>query len=118
MSELLEKIGQLDGIDINDGLRRMMGKESLYERCLKLFCTQARASKLCEYVLTEDYENAYKDAHSLKGVTGNLSITVLHDLYAEFVRLYYAKEYSSLAEICAKIAVTQKMFCDVIETVN
>ena len=116
MSELLDKLTTYGGIDVEDGKRRMMGNEGLYVRCLKMFYDQAGKSRLTELVGSGDYEEATKDAHALKGTTGNLSLTGLFEKYNEILRRLRAAEYDGLAALVEAAVAQQKDICDIIQS--
>ena len=62
------------GIDYDTALRRMMGKESLYYRFLKKFLDDENYVLLLEAAGQGDSGAAFRAAHTLKGVCGNLGM--------------------------------------------
>lgn len=75
-------------IDSKDALSRLMNKTVLYEKVLKKFPNEAkRADGFISCLEAQDYTGAYEAAHTLKGVTGNLSITPLYNGYSEISAL-------------------------------
>lgn len=82
----IEEIGQL-GADVEDALLRFMGKEALYERMLKKYPKVAEETEVMKYLDSGDHETAEKNAHTLKGVAGNLSLDPLYKGYSEIVQL-------------------------------
>ncbi|OEJ67495.1 hybrid sensor histidine kinase/response regulator [Magnetovibrio blakemorei] len=71
----------LDGFDLSDGLDRMLGRPDLYLKfLLKLVDGHANDAQLVRTALAQDdRKTAHRLAHSVKGVSGNLSAV---DLYA------------------------------------
>jgi CheY-like chemotaxis protein len=72
----------IKGLDINNGLRRMLGKKSLYLTMLRKFAAGQKSTP-AEIMLAldrNDWMVAERLAHTLKGVAGNISATVLHQL--------------------------------------
>lgn len=71
----------LDGFDLIDGLDRMLGRPDLYLKfLLKLAEGHANDAQLVRAALAQDdRKTAHRLAHSVKGVSGNLSAA---DLYA------------------------------------
>jgi len=69
----------LSGIDIKDGLTRLGGDEQLYRRVLNKF-SQGQSDALIRVrtaMSQGDVETAKRDAHTLKGVAGNIGAKAL-----------------------------------------
>ena len=62
------------GIDANEGLRRFGGKEELYTKYLRKFIEDESFWKLKKAMEEEAYRDVMVYAHTLKGISGNLSI--------------------------------------------
>ena len=67
------------GIDVTGALNRMMGNESLFFRIMKKFLEDESYNKLMMKLEEEDYDEAFKYAHALKGVAGNLGLNPIMD---------------------------------------
>lgn len=67
------------GIDYDDGLKRFSGNAVLYEKFLVRFFDDKMLSELKEQLDKNDYDNAFRTAHNLKGMAGNLSIKTLYN---------------------------------------
>lgn len=74
------------GIDVEDALSRFMGNEGLLERFLGKFLNDQNYSKLCDAIAADDIDAALTASHTLKGVSGNLSMRVLNDLLTRQVK--------------------------------
>ena len=83
---LLDDLREL-GADVDEGLQRFMNNSSLYERMLKKLVASANDLQVMPCFESGDLEKALANAHTLKGVTGNLSITPLYNAYSEIVSL-------------------------------
>lgn len=83
---LLEDIALL-GADTDDGSTRFMGNTALYERMLKKLPEVIKDNPVQPFVRSGDLETALSNAHTLKGVTGNLSLTPLYNSYVDVVGL-------------------------------
>ncbi|MEG0919491.1 MAG: hypothetical protein RSA49_02255 [Anaerovoracaceae bacterium] len=68
------------GIDANEGLRRFGDKEELYVKYLRRFIEDESFIKLKKAMDEEAYKDAMVYSHTLKGISGNLSI---NDFYKE-----------------------------------
>ena len=75
-----EHIPVLDGIDTEDGLERVAGNTQLYLKILRRFrSSQADAvARIRSSVDNQDLETAQRDAHTLKGVAGNIGATAVY----------------------------------------
>jgi CheY-like chemotaxis protein/HPt (histidine-containing phosphotransfer) domain-containing protein len=73
--------GQLDGIDIPTGLKRVAGNRKLYRNLLLKFSrSQAEAVMEIQSALTaNDTETAHRLAHTVKGVAGNIGANDLFE---------------------------------------
>ncbi|MDD4369709.1 MAG: hypothetical protein PHD56_01300 [Anaerostipes sp.] len=70
------------GVNYDDGLKRFMGNNELYEKYLRKLPADANFAKLEHALNTENFEDAFTYAHTLKGIVGNLSIDdFFHTLY-------------------------------------
>lgn len=110
---LTEEIGAL-GADIDDALTRFMGNTELYEKMLKKYPKVVNESPVDLYAKSGDYEAAASNAHALKGVTGNLSLTPLYKNYTKIVNLYRDGKVDEANELVDKTIEIQQKFVDVI----
>lgn len=84
--DLFEELRGL-GVDIDDGLKRLMGNEGLYKRMLGLFVKTLRSQYLPADFDAASCGEAIEKAHSIKGTAGNLSVTPLYEGYNEVLTL-------------------------------
>lgn len=66
------------GIDYIEALDRFDNNEALYKRLALKFFNDRHYTTLVQALASNDVEVAYHEAHSLKGVAGNLSFSELH----------------------------------------
>ncbi len=80
-----DSLPELMGIDLELGLKRMMGKKSLFKSMLHKFVDgQKNSLREIEKQLNEgDYPTAERTAHTLKGVAGNIAAVGLQASAAE-----------------------------------
>ena len=107
---LIEELKNL-GVNVDEGLERVMGDGSLYEMMLGMFVDAVRDNP----VSAVDYDGANLDelikrVHMLKGVTGNLALTPLFNGYNQSLILLRAgkaadakAEFERLAPIQTEI---------------
>lgn len=111
---LMEELSEL-GVDTDDAITRFMGNSGLYEKMLKKFPKAVEESPVLTYAQSEDYETATSNAHALKGVTGNLSLTPLYTNYAKIVDMYRESNFEQANALLNETLEIQKKFLDVIE---
>lgn len=78
----LDKLNQF-GANTKEGLDRCMNNEAFYLRLVDKAINDDSFIKLKDELEKKNYDEAFKIAHSLKGVLGNLSLTPLYDLAVE-----------------------------------
>ena len=83
---LLTELQTFD-VDVQDGLKRFMNNAALYEKMLKKFPAAAETLPVLTHFDSRNLEAALANAHTLKGMTGNLSLTPLYEAYTEIVAL-------------------------------
>ncbi len=72
----------IDGLDIANGLRRVLGKKSLYLSMLRKFIVgqKSATAEILKALEGNDWDSAERLAHTLKGVSGNIGATYLQQL--------------------------------------
>lgn len=76
------------GVNTEEGLQRMMGNTSLYERMMGTF-----TKLIDDYAIRpEDFDGddcteIIEKTHAIKGASGNLSLTPIYKAYTEIVNL-------------------------------
>ena len=73
------------GVDVDEVLDRFMGNEALMLKFLLRFPADENFSKLRQAMARHDAAGAFEAAHTLKGVTGNLSLKALYQLLIPLV---------------------------------
>lgn len=85
MPTTLREFYENNGADYDLYLQRLMGKESLIMKYLSLFISDPTFLELQEGIKNNDFDLILKKAHTLKGLTSNINLTILSDLSAEIV---------------------------------
>ncbi len=73
------------GADVETTLKRFMGKDELYLKFLGKFPADQNYANLGTHLEAGAYEEAYKCAHALKGVVGNLGLTPIFEKVSALV---------------------------------
>ncbi|MDM8521791.1 response regulator [Desulfococcaceae bacterium HSG8] len=95
-----------EGINIEKGLRIWQDSE-LYQKALLGFSRDYRdaADKILNSVRAGDRDEAYRIAHALKGVAGNLSITKVYSIVAKLSVALGKKDSAVLIPMIESLAV-------------
>lgn len=72
MEEQMRRELEQAEVDVEGVLSRCMGNESLYIRLLSRFTKDRNFEELAEGMMGKDTEKAFRAAHTLKGICGNL----------------------------------------------
>ena len=70
-------------IEVNEALNRIGGNEGLYKKLLARFIEGNYMDALCTAVESGDMEESARAAHTLKGVSANLSLVRIQALSLE-----------------------------------
>jgi len=73
------------GINFQTGMERFLGNEKLFVSFLHKFPKDPSFSQLCIHMENKETQAAFREAHTLKGVAGNLSLDGLSVLLVPFV---------------------------------
>ena len=104
------------GIDVDEGLERVMGDADLYEMMLGMFLDSVRDNPVAlEDFDGNDLDTLIKRVHTLKGITGNLAITPLFNGYTESLGLLRDNRAKEAKAVFARILPVQK---DIIACIN
>ncbi len=76
------------GVNVDEGLERVMDDEPLYETMLGMFIDKVQDNPIeLQDFNAEDLNDLIARVHILKGLTGNLAITPLFDGYMQVLDL-------------------------------
>ncbi len=89
------------GVDYDAGLKRMCGNETLYQKFLKKFPEDKSIGMLKESLEKEAVEEAFHAAHTLKGVSGTLSLAPLYEKSSVLCETLRKGELADAEEIAA-----------------
>lgn len=104
--ELLEH----HGFDVEGTLSRFMKNEQLYRKCMKKFLDDSNMRKLKEACVQENKEEAFRAAHTMKGLVSNLGIGKLYGLLTPAVEKLRAGEFLTPQETAEIEEVYQEVY--------
>lgn len=73
------------GVNVSELLDRCMGSEELAMRLLRKFEAEADLTAILDALDAGDKDAAFASAHALKGLSGNLAMTALHEALSALV---------------------------------
>ncbi|MEG1727607.1 MAG: Hpt domain-containing protein [Acidaminococcaceae bacterium] len=111
---MLEALTQWGG-EVEDALARFDGDEEMYVTCLHIFAKDENFALLGEQMAAGDYEAAFDSAHTLKGVSANLSLTPLYQVICLLVEALRHKEYDRAVKIYPALHKAQESFCKLVK---
>ncbi len=68
---------EINLVDMEEGLKRVLNNKQLYIRLLKKFKDETNISGLADAINAHDLTTAKEKAHTMKGLAANLSLTKL-----------------------------------------
>lgn len=109
------------GADVESTLKRFMGNEAMYEKFLKKFTDNSNYSGLEESIRTKDYEEAFKCAHTLKGVSANLGLDPIYKAASDLTEEVRGKANDEVngervQEIWQELQKVYQLFSDLLGT--
>lgn len=103
---------ELLGADIADIEERYLGDTELYIGVLSKFIVSLERFEVMSHFESGDIDGALYCAHSLKGVTGNLSLTPLYKGYSEITSLLRAGESEKARRQLEELLPLQEKFVE------
>ena len=79
MDEKFRRQLEESGADVEATLKRFVGNDAIYQKFLGKFPNDPNYANLGGNIESGNYEEAYKCAHALKGVVGNLGLTPIFE---------------------------------------
>ncbi len=91
------------GVDVNSLLERFMNNDALLERFMKKFKNDPNYAELLDAVDKKDNDRAFAASHTLKGVSGNLSLIALQTQVSEQCEKFRAGDFDAGAALMPKV---------------
>lgn len=102
-SNLIESLRDL-GNDTQSAVRRFAGNVDLYTRFLFKFLQDDTYQKIGAALQCEDWQAMHTEAHTLKGVAGNLCLNKLQQTSADIVAALRAGNFAAAKDAYGKLA--------------
>ncbi len=111
---LIQELKDL-GVNTDEGLQRMGGNSSLYERMLVKLKDMIKGSSVRMDFDFNDYSDVIESAHAIKGASGNLAVTPIYEFSSEFVKLLREQQPEQAKNLLEKALPVQNAIIDCIE---
>ena len=86
------------GADTGEGLKRCMNNEAFYLRLVKMLDQDTHLDQLGKALEEKDLDEAFENAHALKGVLANLSLTPVLKPVSEMTELLRTRTDTDYSE--------------------
>lgn len=103
------------GVSATEGIARFNGDKELYEETLKKFPNDDNYSKMCDAIEADDVTAAFRAAHSLKGVAGNLS---MNRLFEDIVPMVEILRAGSMEQVEMHLEKVKQDYQEVIDAIH
>ena len=102
------------GCDIPSALERFDGDKELYTECLKIFASDENFDALKKNMEDKNAEEAFKAAHALKAVAGNLSLGILYKNICTVSDSLKAGDFNAAAAVYPEVEKAKKEYDKII----
>ena len=103
-------------IDVEGALARLGNNEQLYYRILHKYLEDGSCNNYIKAIENEDYDNAERHIHSLKGVAANLGFICLENISGRILNALRVKEYQNIDMYTEKLEREEKRIIDIIQS--
>lgn len=100
----LQDLPAVIDINITESLARFSNFEPMYVKYLKRFVDEPTYAALQESIAAHDLKGIETNAHTLKGVAGNLGLTALFNDFNDIVQAVRKGDEAKAYELCAVVA--------------
>ena len=106
------------GVDVEDLMKRLMGNMMLISRFYKRFPEDKNYDMIVKYLSEDMCEEAFKAAHTLKGVCANLSMTKLVAIVSEMVEYLREGDLEDGKKILPKLSEEYETIVTVVKSIQ
>lgn len=100
--KMMRELGSA-GINMEEVLVRFMGKQDMVIKFLKKFPADPNYELLEKALENKDEKQALSASHVLKGVSGNLSMNVMHRLFSEQIEYIRGDNWEDVLNVMEEI---------------
>ncbi len=103
------------GANTDEAIARFMNNSALYQKMLLKVPANVEKLPVLSFMESGDNETATANAHTIKGVAGNLSLTPLYTAYTEIVNLLRAGKPDEAKKVLVDILPVQEQMISCIK---
>ncbi len=120
MDDQYKKALEASGADVASTLKRFMGNEAIYQKFLNRFLDDQNYSNLMRYLEEKNYGEAFKCAHTLKGVAANMGLIPIQKAASDITELLRGKQpeevdVQAVEEIAGQAEEAYRTFSEIIK---
>ncbi len=98
------------GADVETGLSRCVGNETLYLKLIKIGLEDVKFDELGTTLEAKNLDKAFELCHALKGVIGNLALTPLYDAVSQMTEKLRGREQADYPAMYSDILKLRSNF--------
>lgn len=114
MNSIYQKLGKW-GCDVEGALERFINDDDFYISCLSMFVLDENIGIFMENIQKQDYDAAFENAHTIKGVAGNLGLIPIYEVIAEIAAVLKAGKIEDIDVKCKKFLMVFNEFKEIME---
>lgn len=99
------------GIDYDTAIDRFGGNDAMFEKFVRRYADNTHYQELLDALNENNSESAYKAAHSLKGVVGNLSFSTYYEVITPLTQFLREGKLEEARAILPQLAQEQDRIC-------
>ena len=103
------------GANVDEGMKRCMGREDFYLRLIRMARSDGNMAKLHEAMDKNDLEAGFEAAHALKGVLANLALTPVLAPVSEITELLRARTEMDYQPLLSQIETAWQRFTELVD---
>lgn len=115
MTDMTRELLVKAGVDVDEVMERFMNNETLLEKFMRKFKADPNYQELLDAVEKKDIQRAFTASHTLKGVSGNLSLKMLQDQVSEQCECFRAGDFEAGAALMGKV---MEEYCRIVEALD
>lgn len=114
----LNELKDIIDIDIQGSLARFGNMESFYIKFLKKFIDDKSFINLKEALENNDIDKVGVEAHTLKGVAGNLGLTKVYQYSVEIMRLTKEGTIEEIKDLASKLEEEMQLVIEALKKLD
>lgn len=118
MNKTMENQLKAAGVNVDDLMERLMGNMNLITRFFKRFPDDKSYELLADSISKGNTDEAFRAAHTLKGVCANLSMTKLFDVISKQVEYLRAGDIENGTRLMPEVTKEYESMIETIRNIN